>query len=88
MNETTEITITTITFKRRGPQLKKLQVPNSKREGERERALEREAGTHAYVFVIDLFSIQFIVVCCCCSFFFGRHLTEPFVVVVVFRIVN
>lgn len=34
MNETTEITITitTITFKRRGPQLKKLQVPNSKRE--------------------------------------------------------
>lgn len=37
MNETTEITITTITFKRRGPQLKKLQVPNNKSEGERER---------------------------------------------------
>lgn len=38
MNETTEITITitTITFKRRGPQLKKLQVPNNKREGESE----------------------------------------------------
>lgn len=53
MNETTEITITTITFKRRGPQLKKLQVPNNKSEGERETERGGKRGRHTCICICN-----------------------------------